>query len=46
MIVGACGNSPLLASNFPSEIRDKSSGDCEAGNGGVDGLRRKKEMVH
>ena len=45
MVVGACGNSPLLASNFLSETGDKSSGDCEAGNGGVEGVRRKEEMV-
>lgn len=45
MVVGPCGNSPLLASNFLSETGDKSSGDCEAGNGCIEGVRRKEEMV-
>lgn len=42
MVVGTCGNSFLLASNFLSERGGKCSAECEAGDGGVKGLRGKE----
>lgn len=42
--MGACGNS-LLVSNFLSEIGGKLLADWEAGDCGVEGLRRKYEIL-
>lgn len=46
VVEGACEILLCLLLIFSVKQGDKSSGDCEAGNGGVRGLRRKKEMVH
>lgn len=45
MVVGACGNPFLLASNFLSEIQGKYLAEREPGDDGVEGLRRKNETV-